>query len=541
MAKIEVYGNQALFIEDEHRDPVGLRQAVSKTCSFAVKDAYFIKKALRAKGKNANWFTGQTKLLTERNFFPSGLIDSVVETIEKEGGAVTVERQDDPFTVPYDESCLRAINLHRKSPKDGKVHDYQVKAVRAILEQKRGVLELATNSGKTEIAIAAAKMFHHFTGKNVLFVTHRKQLASQTISRFHKEFDHVGFIGDGKWNGVSGATIAIVDTLAQKRGSTYDTAMHFLERHMEDGMIIVDECHHAPSDTWYGLIMACKAIYRIGMSGTPMRRADGSNIMLIASTGPVFRDPDNPKKPMRIRSKELIEWGFSVKPYILFDVIEGPAALPGNFDAQKKSGIIFHRDRNLRILEWVKAFHRNDLQTLILFWDILHGAELYRVLSQHFGEGDIAITTGSLVNSKKNPQKDIIRKKTGIDPDVIVYKTAEREAVKHRFCSRKLPIYLSSSIMDEGMDLDNIDAMILGGGGKSEIRTVQRIGRGLRYGGALDGLLLVDFADMHGDYLVKHSLERFNTMRKEGFDIFEGDDAKPEIVDDLVRRLRRVA
>jgi len=61
-----------------------------------------------------------------------------------------------------------------------------------------------------------------------------------------------------------------------------------------------------------------------------------------------------------------------------------------------------------------------------------------------------------------------------------------------------------NTILDEGVSINSIDALVLAGSKKSKIRTLQRLGRGLRG----KRLIVVEFANMCHKFLIEHSLTR---------------------------------
>src|SRR5690606_25588717 len=97
------------------------------------------------------------------------------------------------------------------------------------------------------------------------------------------------------------------------------------------------------------------------------------------------------------------------------------------------------------------------------------------------------------------------------------------------FGERRLPVLIASRILDEGVDVPTIDALILAGSRKSRIKTMQRLGRGLRG----DKLIAVEFANFTNDYLLRHSLQRYEDYKKE--DCFFMYQSHPD--QELVRRL----
>jgi superfamily II DNA or RNA helicase len=82
-------------------------------------------------------------------------------------------------------------------------------------------------------------------------------------------------------------------------------------------------------------------------------------------------------------------------------------------------------------------------------------------------------------------------------------------------------VFCHNSILDEGVDVPNIDVLILAGGGKSSINTLQRVGRGLRKGGNIDKLYVVDTLDFQQYHLLKHSLQRLDDYKNEDCFVIE--------------------
>lgn len=68
-------------------------------------------------------------------------------------------------------------------------------------------------------------------------------------------------------------------------------------------------------------------------------------------------------------------------------------------------------------------------------------------------------------------------------------------------------ITIASSIFDEGIDVKPLDALILAGGGKSQTRALQRIGRVIRPFDSKKDAVVVDFFD-DMKYMRNHSKKR---------------------------------
>jgi len=68
-----------------------------------------------------------------------------------------------------------------------------------------------------------------------------------------------------------------------------------------------------------------------------------------------------------------------------------------------------------------------------------------------------------------------------------------------------------------------VDVLVLAGGGKSYVKLLQRVGRGMRKKAGDNRIVIVDFIDDTNDYLLSHSEERIETYTQEGFAIRVAD------------------
>ena len=151
-------------------------------------------------------------------------------------------------------------------------------------------------------------------------------------------------------------------------------------------------------------------------------------------------------------------------------------------------GVVENPNALSLIVDWTKAFTEVGLSTLILCEQIEHGKLI-----------DTALWTA--VDGAFIPHLFINGKET----------TEVRQSGLKDFGERRLPVLIASTILDEGVDVPTIDALILAGSRKSRIKTMQRLGRGLRG----DKLIAVEFANYTHDHLLRHSLQRYEDYKKE--------------------------
>ncbi len=80
-------------------------------------------------------------------------------------------------------------------------------------------------------------------------------------------------------------------------------------------------------------------------------------------------------------------------------------------------------------------------------------------------------------------------------------------------------IIIATSIFDEGIDIPHLETLIIAGGGKSAIKTTQRIGRVLRKFPGKSKAMVHDFAD-DCRWLKDHYKER-RTIYEDDFEVVD--------------------
>lgn len=350
-----------------------------------------------------------------------------------------------------------------------------------------------TVTHNTEIACAITQ----YLGLSTLFMVTTRELLYQARERFIKRLGaterEVGIIGDGNWEPGTWVTIATIDTLESRLDRV--ECQDFLKT-IE--VLFADECHHLGSETWYEICTLCPANYRYGLSGTPMDRTDGANLRLLGAIGDIIVD---------IPNKFLVERGISARTTIIFSKVTAPVLKKKiTYSTAYKEGITTNPNALALVIDWVKVFHSLGLGTLVLCEEISHGKAIDEALW--------TATDGQFI-----PHQFIYGEE---DTDV------RRNALKD-FGEGRLPVLVASTILDEGVDVPTIDALILAGSRKSRIKTMQRLGRGLRG----KKLIAVEFANFCHDFLLRHSLQRYEDYKKE--DCFPLYQSGPDV--ELVKKL----
>ncbi len=237
-------------------------------------------------------------------------------------------------------------------------------------------------------------------------------------------------------------------------------------------LVIADECHivAAKSLQLIGLNLNEETL-TLGLSATPFMR-DDDNLKVEGVLGPII---------YKIGIRELIDEGYLVDAVVHYHTLEHMDTTFMDYPMAYSKYITNNTERNSKIVE-LSTMDRGKI--LILVNHIDHGETLFRFLSMM--EEDVIFLHGSTRKKDRN--------------------------VNHR-------IVIATSIMDEGVDIPHLQTLILAGGGKSSIKTTQRIGRVLRKFPGKEQAVVHDFKD-NCKWLGKH-YERRREIYEKDFEVVD--------------------
>ena len=134
--------------------------------------------------------------------------------------------------------------------------------------ENRALLISATGTGKT---YASAFAMRELGFKRVLFLVHRSTLEKQALTSFRKVFEDkksMGIVGAGYSDYEADYIFAMVETLHKE-----DNLRKFAPEEFD--CIVLDEAHHSPANTYQKVMEYFKPKLFLGMTATPDKRDDG--------------------------------------------------------------------------------------------------------------------------------------------------------------------------------------------------------------------------------------------------------------------------
>ena len=402
-------------------------------------------------------------------YFPVGILAIITAELSRLNIAydLDIEKSSEVCTIEsIPPTLLDGIELR----------EYQLSAIEAALTHKRGLLKVPTGGGKTEIMIGISRYILDNKDGNILICVPTANLLHQTYERLLLRGIPETLIsryGDGcKLHTNRRVCIATVQTVYRRLEDK-----QFQSWYSDLICLVVDEAHHLACRTWYTMIDRLAPEYNLGVSAEPFYGDKDHmirDLILRGTVGSIL---------YQIPITYLIEKGYLSKPYMIALDTKYTGNIYGITDWRvvNKSGIIINKSRNNCIKEAAVKLINREKNPLILVQQISHGQQLAKMISE---EGYIvAVLTGGL---------KVAIYSNGVEVDN--FKDVEGDT-KRRFQEGMIHAMIGTSTMDEGVDVPILSSVILAGGGKSKLKLLQRLGRGLRKKEGSNCTILVDFQD----------------------------------------------
>lgn len=415
----------------------------------AVYEGYRFSKAYKERGWDGRYYP-----VNKTGSFATGMLPEFVKFLKAEGFDLDAEDARESLIYPE----YKSLDYLR---------DYQLEIVRMIsrnyigeLPFFRGIVNAATNAGKTYIALGLYDTFNH---PKTIFFVHRKTLFDQQVEFFREH------LGD---------QVGLVNSKYKETDKNFIVAMYQSSGNLNfQGiqMMIADESHRCKAAVYKRITAKIRdASVRVCFSGTALTMSDVDKLRVKAISGTQL---------VKISNKFLQDEGHSSHLTIIMQRV-GNKRYCSDFRVAYQEFIVHNVTRNRRIVEFCNA-HKEERRTWVVCRYVEHAEHLGLLLAA-------PVLTGETSTAAKN--ETIQKFKEGW----------------HR-------VVVSTMIIDVGMNLP-IEAFVLALGGKSEVDIMQLLGRALRITDKFDDTIVLDFYDT-GSFVEDHSIARKEIYEREGFDI----------------------
>ena len=352
------------------------------------------------------------------------------------------------------------------------LREYQQKAVEWA-KKSYGLIVAPAGSGKTWIAASIIKHYHEFyPDMSFGWIAPTRETCQQARTSLR----------------VAGIPDNIVDVRCPHESVDFS----------KKNLLIVDEAKHSPAAGWRRIIESCNGL-RYGFDATPWGDDPDRNTV----TRTLFHNRTYEIKRSDIGDSladAYLEISHATDLNLQQKIDDNIDRL---FQARRKYmrisdedlkkmcaweslvdiGICQNKERNNYAIQY--AMEHGDMQTLILIPRITLGEDYEK-----------RIPGSQLVHSK-------ISKKL-------------RKAAMDEFKSGQLKTMIATSLADEGLDLPNVDLLIMVSGGRSSQKTIQRASRTLRKTETKNCATIVDFSDKFHPIGSFHAKKRMTCYRQLG-------------------------
>lgn len=451
--------------------------------------------------------------------FPAGLALKVYQCLSEQDFDVKVLESKEHLHAPdlerFTRDYLPGITLW----------DHQYEATLALIQSRRGITKVPTGGGKTEILACVGRFFWEEYGWRTLCITSRRDLISQTVDRLAGYYEgdlRVGQAGDGVKD-VEGAHVVVgsaqtllgykTRVVKQRKsrknprgGQRRVPADLTLRQMLQDvEVLVLDEAHHASSDSWYEIAEFCGAKRRYGMSGTPLKDEELADARMIGSTGQIVYEVD---------AEELIALGLCARPKIAMVCSQNASGpdLPkvNRVITNPRTGQSFNKQTEM---PYAQAYTEGIVEN-----EVHHEAVMKAVLWLVDQKRKVLLITRRKAHYLRMAE---LLEEAGV-AFVAAWgdtETVDRKAAKADFVQGGADVMLATTIFDEGTDVPGIDALVLAEGVKVNTNVLQRIGRGMRRKDGDNDVWVIDFIAYCHPVLEDHGLKRCQTYENEGYEV----------------------
>lgn len=341
-------------------------------------------------------------------------------------------------------------------------HVIQEEALAALEEtrangRRAGLVVLATGLGKTWLSAFDSRAF-----SRVLFVAHREEILGQALATYRaiRPHDSMGRYTGGEKSPTAVILFASIQTLGRQT---------HLDRFAPDEFdyIVVDEFHHAEARTYRRLIDYFKPKFLLGLTATP-ERTDGADLLTLCDSNLVYRCD----LTEGIRRELLCPFRYFGVP----DTVDYRNIPWRNrkFDEDELTKAVATQARAANARD---QYRRRGGQRTIAFCVSQRHADFMASYLRDQGISAVAVHAGP--------------------------KSAARAESLEELKRGSLAVICAVDMFNEGVDVPELDTVMMLRPTESRILWLQQFGRGLRRSDASKKLTVIDYIGNHRSFMLK--------------------------------------
>lgn len=365
--------------------------------------------------------------------------------------------------------------------------------LKKILEagEDRALLISATGTGKT---YASAFAMRELGFKRVLFLVHRGQLARQTKRSYEKVFANsisMGLVGAGYHEYDADYVFATVQTLNRDE--------HLLQ-YKKDAFdcIVLDEAHHVPADTYQKIMKHFTPKLWLGMTATPDKRDDnveGRNVYELF----------NYQIAYEIRLQQAMEEKL-LCPFHYFGITD-LSIIGDSGDSDRDFSMLTSDERVKHIITQADyyGYSGEKVKGLIFCSSIKETEELSAKFNQmrNPSTGHYFRTIALNGSASESERQNSFERLAMNENDA----TSENQPLDYIF---------SVEILNEGVDIVEVNQVIMLRPTQSPIVFIQQLGRGLRKANGKEYVVILDFiGNYNNNFMIPIALSGDRTYNKD--------------------------
>ena len=362
--------------------------------------------------------------------------------------------------------------------------------------EERALLISATGTGKT---YASAFAMRELGFKRVLFLVHRGQLARQTKRSYEKVFAKtvsMGFVGAGYHDYDADYVFATVQTLNRDE--------HLLQYAKDTfDCIVLDEAHHVPADTYQKIMKHFTPKLWLGMTATPDKRDDnveGRNVYELF----------NYQIAYEIRLQQAMEENL-LCPFHYFGIID-LAIIGDDEEANRDFSMLTSDERVKHIITQADyyGYSGDKVKGLIFCSSIKETEELSAKFNQitNPATGKLYRTIALNGSSSEQERQDAFERLAMNEEDA-----NEEDANEEK---TPLDYIFSVEILNEGVDIVEVNQVVMLRPTQSPIVFIQQLGRGLRKANGKEYVVILDFIGNYtNNFMIPIALSGDRTYNKD--------------------------